>query len=644
MPLPRRARLLATGTALALAAGLSFTALPAAADPPVTDPAPQAAPGRYIVTLKGSPIATYAGEVKGLKATRPTKGRKVNARSADAKAYQKYLQGQQDRAAARVGAKADRHFAVALNGFTTKLTTTQARTLQRAPGVLSVVKDTPRQLTDDKNPVDFLRLTGPGGVWESLGGSAKAGKGVVVGVLDSGYWPENPSFAGAPLGTTPPPASDPYRPYKDGNSIKMVKSDGNTFTGVCQAGETAAGDFDGTECNQKVISARYFADGLQGQHPGRPTATTSCRRGTTTATAATPPRPRPATRTCPPRPTAARSARSPASRRRPRSRSTRSATPRAASTSATPTREAIEQAITDGVDVINFSISGSDTVVDPGELAFLDAAAAGIFVSASAGNTGPGPSTLDHPSPWLTTVAASTVAPYAGTVVLGNGKRYAGHQHHRDRQGRSGPLVRASLVRRTGVSVARVHALLAQHPRPGQDRRQDRRLRPRRRRPGGQVRRGEAGPRDRDGPGQPERELAGRRPARRAHGAPQRADVADRAGVRHQGRGHGHPAAGQPDLDADRVPADRRLLLPRSVDRHRRRPAEAGHLRAGRGRPRRRSPRCRRGRSFDFLSGTSMSAPHVAGAAALYFGKQPDVVADGGQVGHDDHLRPGQER
>ena len=39
---------------------------------------------------------------------------------------------------------------------------------------------------------------------------------------------------------------------------------------------------------------------------------------------------------------------------------------------------------------------------------------------------GPGRSTLNHVTPWVTTVGASTVAPYAGTVVLGNGKKYAG--------------------------------------------------------------------------------------------------------------------------------------------------------------------------------------------------------------------------
>ena len=129
--------------------------------------------------------------------------------------------------------------------------------------MLSVVKDTPRHLTDDKNPVDYLRLSGTNGVWESLGGVSKAGAGTVVGVLDSGYWPENPSFAGAALGTAEPTPGDPNRPYKVGNQIRMDKADGNTFTGVCQAGD----GFASTECNQKVIGARYFADTYQENTP-----------------------------------------------------------------------------------------------------------------------------------------------------------------------------------------------------------------------------------------------------------------------------------------------------------------------------------------------------------------------------------------
>jgi subtilisin family serine protease len=71
---------------------------------------------------------------------------------------------------------------------------------------------------------------------------------------------------------------------------------------------------------------------------------------------------------------------------------------------------AVNQAIADEViDVINYSISGADDPWnDPVDLAFLDAYEAGIFVSASAGNTGPGASTVAKTAPWNASVAAST--------------------------------------------------------------------------------------------------------------------------------------------------------------------------------------------------------------------------------------------
>ena len=73
------------------------------------------------------------------------------------------------------------------------------------------------------------------------------------------------------------------------------------------------------------------------------------------------------------------------------------------------TLQAIEHAIEDGVDVINFSIGGGrNPWQDPVELAFLRASAAGIVVVASAGNAGPGPETTSHAGPWLLSVAAAT--------------------------------------------------------------------------------------------------------------------------------------------------------------------------------------------------------------------------------------------
>ena len=55
------------------------------------------------------------------------------------------------------------------------------------------------------------------------------------------------------------------------------------------------------------------------------------------------------------------------------------------------------------------------------------AADAGVFVAASAGNSGPTTSTVAHPGPWLTTVAAGTHNRNGkGSVTLGNGVTYTG--------------------------------------------------------------------------------------------------------------------------------------------------------------------------------------------------------------------------
>ncbi len=80
---------------------------------------------------------------------------------------------------------------------------------------------------------------------------------------------------------------------------------------------------------------------------------------------------------------------------------------------------AIQEAVADNVDVLNFSISGgANPYSDAVELAFLSAYDAGIFVSASAGNSGPGPETVDHRGPWVTTVGASTSSRHFQSTVM----------------------------------------------------------------------------------------------------------------------------------------------------------------------------------------------------------------------------------
>jgi uncharacterized repeat protein (TIGR01451 family) len=73
------------------------------------------------------------------------------------------------------------------------------------------------------------------------------------------------------------------------------------------------------------------------------------------------------------------------------------------------TTAAVNQAVIDGVDVINYSISGGTSpYTESTSIAFLNANTAGVITAASAGNSGPAVSTVNHQEPWTITVAAST--------------------------------------------------------------------------------------------------------------------------------------------------------------------------------------------------------------------------------------------
>ncbi|MFI6177655.1 S8 family serine peptidase [Nonomuraea sp. NPDC051191] len=419
-------RVLALAAALAVTAAVPAVARPAAASTPPAAPSP--GPSPYVVTLTESPLATYDGGVTGIAPTKGGKGRKVDTTSAHAKRYRDRLTGRQDEVARSVGASATSHHVVASNSFTADLTPAQALRLHAAQGVLSVTPDVLHKALDDRNSADFLRLSGDRGLWAALGGTAKAGKGVVVGVVDTGIWPENPSFAGPALGTEPPAGADPYRPYlKDGATV-MNKADGSTFTGVCQTGERFTADL----CNGKLISARYFGEQWLRYNPPEQRddfASPRDAQGHGSHTAGT----------------AAGNNGVPAAAGGIDFGTVSGVAPGAAiavykalwqgkngGTTGGYSSDliaAIDQAVADGVDVINYSIGSEmseSAADDPIQLAFLAAAQAGVFVSTAGGNSGPDASTLDNTAPWTTTVAAGTIAPRRGEVRLGDGSAYRG--------------------------------------------------------------------------------------------------------------------------------------------------------------------------------------------------------------------------
>ena len=425
----RLAAVTAAATAVGVAAAL--VAAPASAAP--ADTTSSAAipssftPGRYVVVLSDQPVATYAGGVPGYAPTRPAPGGKVDVASKAASQYKGYLAQRQDAVARAAKVTPSIRYSTTISGFAATLSADQARTIAAQPNVRVVAKDTLHKATNDKNSIDYLKISGKGGLWQNIGGVTSAGKGVVVGVIDTGIWPENPSFAGSPLGTAGPTAADPYRPYRTGTTTVMPKADGGTFTGACVTGE----EFTTADCNSKVISARYFGTSWLAANPpsvrddfvsprdggghGSHTASTAAGNNNVAASIDGVS-------------FGAISGVAPAAKIAVYKGLWESTDEDRSGGFTSDLVQAIDAAVADGVDVINYSIGSSSesAASDPTQLAFLSAASAGIFVSASAGNSGPGASTMDNTAPWLSTVAASTVAPYSGTVTFGNGRSYVG--------------------------------------------------------------------------------------------------------------------------------------------------------------------------------------------------------------------------
>ncbi|MCB5273625.1 Minor extracellular protease vpr [Arthrobacter sp. SO5] len=384
--------------------------------------------GRYIVVLAEKPAATYDGGTAGLAATKPEQGKKLDAKKPEVQQYEAHLEQKQAEVAGQQNVAIRRQFTTAVNGFSANLTSDQAIKLAKNPGVLVVAPDT--ENAPDYSSTDFLKLSGANGTWNTkFGGQAGAGKGVVVGVIDTGYTPGSAFFAGEQV---QPLVGDPVVgvPYRTGDGkIAMLKSDGDTFVGECQKGE----GFDGSACNSKVLSAHYFADDFlkfvppEGRSPlEKISPVDAASHGTHTAS------------------TAAGNANvetfvdgrsfgltsgiAPAAKLSVYKVCWEDTNPNTGGCYSSSAVAAIDQAISDGVDVLNYSISGSTTTTtDPVSMAFLSAASAGIFVSVSAGNSGPTASTVNHGAPWLTTVAASSFSQeLQGTVEFSDGAKYRG--------------------------------------------------------------------------------------------------------------------------------------------------------------------------------------------------------------------------
>ena len=285
---------------------------------------------------------------------------------------------------------------------------------------------------------DFLGL--PDGLWARLGGPDNAGEGVVVGVVDTGIYPEHPSFADEPV------AADGTRRYI-GPAYDPPPA---TWHGICQAGEA----FPATSCNDKLIGARYFVDGWGAANVADEdflSPRDADGHGTGVASVA-----------------AGNYGVDPtflgndlgigvisgiAPRARVAAYKALWAIPAfggAGFGHDTDIAAAIDSAVADGVDVLNLSIGGllelplpftdQSTMLDPLALALLRAFDAGVVSVLAAGNEGPDPQTVESPGdvPWVISAGASALATtFSATATVSGGV--------------DGPLVTASGISPTAA-------------------------------------------------------------------------------------------------------------------------------------------------------------------------------------------------
>lgn len=335
--------------------------------------------GSYIVVMEEDPVVAVVGQ--------------DDLDTAVAEDIAEDLEEEQDEVLETIGADADdkvNTYTNALNGFSAFLTYEEAQQLAASPKVALVLPDELHQLTTNSTP-QYLGLTTGGGAWRS----GLTGEDVVIGVIDSGIWPEHPSFADD--GSYGPHALLPLD-----DSRPSCEFGNDTHVTDPSIGADAA-----FTCNNKLLGARQMIDTYRAFIGATPFEYDSARddngHGTHTAS------------------TAGGNADVPASMYGQDLGEVSGIAPRARIIAykglgalggfTSDLAASIDQAVADGVDVINYSVGGGSSLpVGGDDIAFLFAANAGVFVATSAGNSGPGDDTVGSPgnAPWITTVAANT--------------------------------------------------------------------------------------------------------------------------------------------------------------------------------------------------------------------------------------------
>ncbi len=374
-------------------------------------------PKIYIVQLREPATVDVASRTAAatLSADPDARRPRFDRRSAFAQSYAQKLRDKHDRVLEHAGTGTQKlySYVYGMNGFAARMTPAQAHKLAVSDDVLHVWQDEIRPLTTNFS-ADFL------GLFDSNGGlrGDLNGEDVVIGFIDSGVYPEHPALSDMQEADRPRPCQSAWaestllgiwlcRRYTRMED-RLVYDPPEDWNGACESGER----FEETACNNKLIGARFFIEGAENSGPiddgeirsprdvdghGTHTATTAAGNRVNASIFGTriarieglAPRARVAVyKACWLRPGDQR-----------------------ASCNTSDLARAVDAAVADGVDIINYSVGSSLlTVTAADDVALLAAARAGVVSAVSAGNDGPNLRTIASPagSPWVITVGAST--------------------------------------------------------------------------------------------------------------------------------------------------------------------------------------------------------------------------------------------
>ncbi|KAK7340450.1 hypothetical protein VNO77_21153 [Canavalia gladiata] len=294
-----------------------------------------------------------------------------------------------------------------INGFAATLEEEEAEDIAKNPKVISVFLSKEHKLHTTRS-WEFLGLqrNGMNSAWQK----GRFGENTIIANIDTGVWPESKSFSEKGIGPVP-------TKWRGGNVCQINKLGGSKKV----------------PCNRKLIGARFFSKAYEAYngklHPSQETGRDFVGHGTHTLSIAggnfvggasvfgngngTAKGGSPSARVA--------------------SYKVCWSLTDSASCYGADVLAAIDQAISDGVDVINLSAGGNYILTPEGiftdevSIGAFHAIARNVLLVASAGNDGPNPATVVNVAPWVFTVAASTIdRDFSSTLTFGNNQQITG--------------------------------------------------------------------------------------------------------------------------------------------------------------------------------------------------------------------------